>query len=109
MTEKTVAAYVQQADGDVVRIQVLDDSVRPALERLGFSDCGGGRSQLCAVDATAKAAVFEQLRVIGVAFSAGKEWCPAEVFEFLRDQGLLRGRYIRIAWSAPAAYRLSLE
>ncbi|HBP5558545.1 TPA: hypothetical protein L6B75_09790 [Pseudomonas aeruginosa] len=109
MTENTIAAYVKKADGDIIRVELLDNSIRASLQSLGFSDIGGGQLELLTADDVAKAAIFDRLRTIGVAFSAGKEWCPAEVFEFLRDQGLLTGPYTRIAWSAPAQYRLSLE
>jgi hypothetical protein len=53
--------------------------------------------------------VFDELRSLGVAFSAGKEWCPSEVFEYLRDEQLLSGKYLRVAWTQPGQYRLTNE
>jgi len=48
-----------------------------------------------------KAALLSALRDAGVCFSAGTGWSPAEVFEYLRDEGLIGGVYRRIAWRSP--------
>ena len=39
------------------------------------------------------------LRALGIAFSAGREWCPSEVVQGLRDRGLLEGEFTEIFWT----------
>lgn len=98
-----IPAYVQQADGSTVQVVVLDAGVLVALHTLGFQ---GQASTLRAEvgDDIGKARLFAGLRDLGVAFSAGREWCPAEVFAWLRDRGLLEGPCLRIAWTGPQQY-----
>ena len=43
------------------------------------------------------ARVLGEMRDMGVAMAAGREWSPSEQFERLRDDGLLHGSYDRIA------------
>ena len=57
-------------------------------------------------DDAAKAKAFHALRDLGLAFVAGREWCPAEVFGHLRDKGLLSGPFLRIAWTQPGSCRV---
>jgi len=51
-----------------------------------------------------KSVIFEKLRGMGVCFSAGREWSPSEVFEYLREKGFLNGRYRKISWKGPGNY-----
>ena len=53
-----------------------------------------------------KAQVLTTLRDLGVCFSAGREWNPTEVFEWLRDQGLVSGPYRRIGWRGPGDFEV---
>ncbi|MDT9583340.1 hypothetical protein RS982_18790 [Stenotrophomonas indicatrix] len=96
-----IDAYVRQADGNCIKVMLLNDRPRAALKALGFSAGEGDTLTLPATDDAAKAAVFTRLRDLGVAFSAGREWCPADVFEHLRDRGLLAGPYLRLGWHTP--------
>jgi hypothetical protein len=52
------------------------------------------------------AALFLRLNALGVAFSAGKEWCPSEVVEELKDRGLLQGDFTQIYWTGPGDWHL---
>lgn len=100
--------YVEQVDGADIRLCLLDDRQAVALHDLGFvtgpASNGFSRPSLGPQD---KARVFAQLQRLGWAFAAGREWSPAEVFEHLREQGLLQGSYRRIAWVGPNDPRLS--
>ncbi|HDS1123956.1 TPA: hypothetical protein QDZ60_001237 [Stenotrophomonas maltophilia] len=98
-----ISAYVQQAGGSTVQVVVLDADVRASLQALGLA---GQATTLCAEvgDDIGKARLFAALRDRGVAFSAGREWSPAEVFAWFRDRGLLEGPYLRIAWTDPQQY-----
>lgn len=59
------------------------------------------------VDDVEKADVFAQLRSLSVAFNDGREWCPAEVFEYLHNNRLLSGAFIRVSWRQPGRHYLS--
>ena len=110
MVNQNLNAYVDKADLQIVRVQVLDACIIGELEHLGFTAENTSTEYVITVsDDTAKAGIFSRLLQLGVAFSAGREWCPAEVFEYLRDLGLLSGRYQRIAWTSPSKYRISWE
>jgi hypothetical protein len=105
--ETHIDAYVRQADGNCIKVMLLNDRPRGPLQALGFSAGEGGTFTLPVSDDAAKAAVFIRLRDLGVAFSAGREWCPADVFEHLRDSGLLQGPYSRVAWRTPQQFTVT--
>ncbi|WP_246883060.1 hypothetical protein [Pseudomonas sp. Tri1] len=88
----------------------MDNALDSSLRAIGFSNATEQDIYLLRVaDNKQKAGVFDELRSLGVAFSAGKECCPSEVFEYLRDEQLLRGKYLRVAWTQPGQYRLTNE
>lgn len=107
--ETHIDVYVTQADGNRIGVKLLNDRLQSALQALGFTADEGDAHTLPVADDAAKATAFIRLRDLGVAFSAGREWCPAEVFEHLRDSGLLDGPYLRVAWSTPQQFTLTTE
>ncbi|UQI31102.1 hypothetical protein M3M50_00355 [Pseudomonas bijieensis] len=110
MINDVLKAYVEKADVDVIRVQVIDNALDSPLRAIGFSTAAQKDIYVFQVaDNRQKAKVFDALRSLGVAFSAGKEWCPSEVFEYLRDEQLLSGKYLRVAWTQPGQYRLTNE
>jgi len=96
--ETHIDAYVRQADGNCIKVMLFNGRSRASLQSLGFTAGDENTLTLPVPDDAAKAAVFLRLRDLGVAFSAGREWCPADVFEHLRDRGALEGPYLRVAW-----------
>lgn len=85
----------------------MDNALDSPLRAIGFSNATEQDIYLLRVaDDKQKAKVFDELRSLGVAFSAGKEWCPSEIFEYLRDEQLLSGKYLRVAWTQPGQYVL---
>ncbi|MCY7264248.1 hypothetical protein [Pseudomonas protegens] len=107
MTEQELQAYVEKADADTVRVRVMDASLDAALVALGFgATIEPGVYALDVADDVRKAQLFDALRTLGVAFADGKEWCPAEVFEYLRDMNLLSGTFTRVSWREPGRYHL---
>jgi hypothetical protein len=50
------------------------------------------------LDFPAMGRLATRLRDRGFAFSAGREWSPAEVVAFLRDEGHFEGHYTEIYW-----------
>lgn len=79
--------------------------VRWSLEKLGF------RSWLILPNAhlhRRRKLSFEEMgrlasaiRDLGIPFSAGHGWSPAEVVRDLRDRGLFEGEFLEIAWTGP--------
>ena len=107
--ETHIDAYVRQADGNCIRVMLLNGRPRTSLQALGFTAGEADTLTLPVADDAAKAAVFIRLRDLGVAFSAGREWCPADVFEHFRDGGLLQGTYLRVAWRTPQQFTVTTE
>jgi len=108
MIKEPVKAYVIKADGDVVKVKLLDASLEDKLMHLGFQVENGGVEYYVKTNGNEnKAHFFKELNLLGVCFSDGKEWCPAEVFEYLRDMNLISGSFKRISWSGPHDYRLN--
>jgi hypothetical protein len=97
-------AYVSEGALSEIVVRIIDDSVIGLLLGLGFAPAvakGPGALSLICPDQAFKAKVFEQLRDEGICFSAGPGWCPADVFEFLRDKQMLAGPYRKISWHGP--------
>jgi hypothetical protein len=57
-------------------------------------------------DENEKVRLFKELRDLGIAFSAGRDWSPSEQFEELRERGLITGKYKHIGWSGPDNYKV---
>lgn len=107
MISEELKAFVEKADGDVVRVKVNDRNFSTELGAVGFVEAlEDGVFERYVADDVEKAKVFDSLRLLHIAFSGGKEWCPAEVFEYLRDKALLSGGFVRVSWTQPGQYRL---
>ena len=48
-----------------------------------------------------------RLRDAGIPMGGGKEWNPQEVFEDLREKGLVKGPYLAIGWIGPGHHILA--
>ncbi|SDH11011.1 hypothetical protein [Pseudomonas abietaniphila] len=109
MMNGQLKAFVEKADDDVIRLNMLDPNIYQSVASLGFlAGAEPGILTVVTTDDAHKAKVFEALQAMDVAFSDGKEWCPAEVFEFLRDMNLISGKFIRVSWSKPGDYHLAV-
>ena len=107
MINEALKAFVEKADGDVIRVKVNDPSLSTELGAVGFVGAlEDGVFERYVADDAEKAKVFASLRLLHIAFSNGKEWCPAEVFEYLRDKALLSGEFVQVSWTQPGQYRL---
>ncbi len=105
--DREPAAYVEKADAAAIRVRALRGEHDAALRALGFACAGEAGVYSMAVRGDAeKAEAFHALRALGLAFADGREWCPAEVFGYLRDKGLLSGPFLRIAWTEPGRHRV---
>ena len=105
--DREPAAYVEKADAAAIQVRAMRGEHDAALRALGFACTGeAGVHAMVVHDDAEKAEAFHALRELGLAFAAGREWCPAEVFCYLRDKGLLSGPFLRIAWTQPGRYRV---
>lgn len=95
--------YVKKADTNEIVVLVVDATLQAELAQAGFISQGGTPDLLVrpVKDDAEKASVFTFLREKGFAWSRGREWCPAEIFEWLRDQKLLAGTFKAISWRSP--------
>jgi hypothetical protein len=106
----TVKAYVTKSDGDFVRVKILGAEIKEKLVAIGFvNDIDLNEYRLSTPSDEKKAEVFNRLRNMDVYFSDGREWCPSEVFEYLRDAGLLSGKFTMISWSAPGKFFITAD
>lgn len=107
-------AYVTRSDDNFIEIEIeieiLDNCIKEKISEIGFINKTHTKKyrKITKTDED-KAEVFNQLRNLGVYFSNGREWCPAEIFEHLRDKGLLTGKYSMISWAAPEKYFLTTD
>lgn len=110
MSAEQVKAYVSKADGKEIRVHVLDASFESEVLKLGFSFKDELSSYSLSISSdTEKAEIFSELQRADVCFSAGKEWCPSEVFEFLRDKKMLVGNFKRISWKGKSEYTVTIS
>lgn len=97
-------AYIVECALSEVVVRVVDDSIGELLAALGFVPVPNKEIRtlsLITPNQIVKIQIFEKLRDEGVCFSTGPGWCPADVFEFLRDSKLLTGPYRKILWRGP--------
>ena len=104
-----VIGYVSKADGKQIRVNVFDKSIKKQLTNLGFIyDEQLGEYIINTLNVTEKANIFNQLRSFDICFSGGKEWCPSEVFEYLREKKLLSGKFQKIYWLSPDNFEIKI-
>jgi len=99
----TLPAYVSMARFDWWQVKCAG-ALRPALVQLGFRPALLPRGEMNVhfqpqLDFEGMARIARDLIALGLPFSAGKEWCPSEVVEDLRDRGLVTGPFEQIYWT----------
>lgn len=104
---QTFEAYASKADGKEIRICVPNSNLDEKLKALGFIfDQTLSMYVKETSNITEKAKFFDILRGLNICFSDGKEWCPSELFEYFRDQGLIEGTFKRVSWSDPKNFTI---
>ena len=80
-----------------------EDSIIEFLFDLGFhkKEIFDDQSTMTVRDDQEKGELFMKLRDKDICFSRGREWNPAEVSEWLRDENLVSGKFKSIAWKNP--------
>lgn len=116
MLGKMGVLYIEQCFGDKIAVVCPKDQLaaRHLIDQ-GYEyrqlspSQKGDRLVLAVKDDTEKAGQLQWLRDCGIPFSAGKEWNPQEVFEWLREKGLVTGGYSAISWSGPSTLAVHWE
>ena len=107
MNSKNISSYITPADGDFARIKKPDQNIMKLLTDVGFKyEETDNNCKIDVANHADEAPLMAQLRDLEVYFSDGKEWCPSEIFEHFRDKGLTHGKYTKISWVGPNAYRI---
>jgi hypothetical protein len=87
-------------------ILVRDGSAEdPRLLQLGFT-LHEGQLQRPINDSADREKLINDLIDLGALFSTGRDWSPAELVEFYREQGKVATSYLRITWTAPDQYEI---
>jgi hypothetical protein len=100
--------YVCQAYGNEIVVKTSQTAAVTLLTGMGFTAQSGwcGGYLLRVTNDQEKARIFSDLRDAGICFSEGREWNPVEVFQWLRDEGLLTGPFISVGWRGPGEWVL---
>ncbi|MGK9232531.1 hypothetical protein KXS07_11400 [Inquilinus limosus] len=105
-TMDNLKAYVQSAE-DTVSIKVIDGSLEDLVcgyKAVRHNKIKDGIIEYYPDSDIDRANILKYLRDIGVCFSYGKEWSPSEIFEELRDKGLIDGKYNMVTWTGGGKY-----
>ena len=78
------------------------------LESLGFV-MSGDRFERPIADEADRERLIRSLIDLRALFVRGRDWSPAEVADYLRDQGKINGPFRRIMWRTPVEYLVSEE
>jgi hypothetical protein len=88
---------VKDIAGDEARVYVTNSAHKSDLIGIGFN---GKNNDLAKPLHCVEDRIRAVLRLIelGALFSDGRDWSPAEVVEYYREQGFISGPYRVIAW-----------
>lgn len=92
--------------GDIARVHAANSVHKSELVRIGFM---GQKDDLMlplqSVDD--RVSVLVKLIELGALFSAGRDWSPADLVQYYREQGFINGSYRVIEWSSPRQFLVS--
>lgn len=83
---------------DKIYLKNVNSEITELLLEMGAIKNADNNWEIIFSDNNELANIFSKLREIGIAFSAGSGWSPAEQFEKLRSLDLLKGKYKKIMW-----------
>lgn len=91
--------------GDYVRIFCKDPKYINSLLALGFHVDGDQLVKPIVEDAERQQLIHELIKLRAV-FSAGRDWSPAELLDYYREQGIVRQSYRVIAWRGQDSFQI---
>ncbi len=101
-------SHVAVVLGEEVLVRVTDADARAVIRGLG------GRRTLFPLRTwmipfrgdQELATLLVALRDGGLLFGSGRQWPPCDVFEDLRERGLVSGKYKKVFWHSPGQFRV---
>ncbi len=103
----TIFGYVTKADTKKIKVIVINSNIEKDLLNYGFVVEQAKEYSYGCLDENDKAEIFSKLNDLNIAFSTGREWSPSEVYEYLREKGILKGSYKRVAWISPQEFKVT--
>lgn len=94
--------------GDSARVHAASRVHRGELKRIGFIERDGDLVKTLR-SADDRIAVLAALIELGGLFADGRDWSPAELAQYYREQGFIRGSYRVIAWQNPEQFQISIR
>lgn len=89
--------------GSWARVACSTQGDEAKLAKLGFVVEKGQMVRPIA-DAPDRQRLANALVGLGALFSGGRDWSPAELVDYYREQGVVRGAYRVITWKSPEQY-----
>lgn len=99
------ATVVLDIAGDWLRLISNKPEDEARLTELGFV-VDDGYLVRRVLDALDRKVLALELIKIGALFSAGRDWSPAELVEYYREQGDIQEKFRTIAWTGPTEYSI---
>lgn len=91
--------------GDCVRIFCKDPKCIGFVLALGFHVDGDQLVKAVLDDAERQQLTHELIKLRAV-FSVGRDWSPAELLDYYREQGIVRQSYRVIAWKGQDSFHI---
>ena len=96
---------VKDIAGNKAVVEAKDMAAENELLALGFNKRDGVfEKPVATIDD--RATLVRQLIQLGAAFSAGKDWSPAEFVEYLKEQWLVTQSFMTISWKGPGQFQV---
>lgn len=101
-------SYVAVVLGEEVLVRVTDADARVVVRRIGARrSLFPPRTWVIRYRGEVElASILAALRDAGLPFGFGRQWPPCDVFEDLRERGLVSGKYKKVFWHGPGQYEV---
>lgn len=99
---------VSAVAGRIARLLCDDASAENRLLDLGFSKENDALVKVINDDSERRSLVKDLIDMNAI-FVRGREWSPAELLDYYREQGFSLGSYRTIEWRDPATFHISTE
>jgi hypothetical protein len=89
--------------GAYARVVCCNQGDEANLAKFGFVSENG--QMVCPIsDVADRQKLVNALIALGALFSGGRDWSPAELVDFYREQGVIATGYRMITWKSPHQY-----
>ncbi|MGG7604690.1 hypothetical protein [Massilia sp. BKSP1R2A-1] len=95
--------------GERALVHAANSFQRRELRRIGFAEGLDDRMVMPLHDDDARVRVVVRLIDLGALFSDGRDWCPAALVHYYREQSLIKGSFRVITWRNPEEFFVSTQ